>query len=138
MPPLSRHRLLALRATYLLLVVGLGVTNWPMIVAPPADLSHMSSVVRAMLGAVALLALLGLRHPAALLPLLLFELVWKTVWVLAYGLPMWRAGTLDAGTTETFVACLMGLVIFPLVIPWGHVARRYLTAPAERAGRRGG
>ena len=83
---------------------------------------------------VSLLALLGLRYPLRMVPLLLFELTWKTVWVLAIGLPLWRTGRLDAATSETWFACLMGLVIFPLAIPWGHVVRHYVTAPAERWG----
>jgi hypothetical protein len=56
-----------------------------------------------------------------MLPLLFVELAWKTIWVLSFGLPLWRAGLLDAGTAETLQACLFGLVLFPLVIPWGYV-----------------
>ncbi len=138
MSEISTFRLYALRATYLLMVVGLGITNWPMIVSPPADLSHMSSVVRAVLGAVSLLALSGLRYPIKMLPLLFFELIWKTIWVIAYGLPLWSAGKLDAGTSETMMACVLGLVIFPLAIPWGYAFRHYLKAPADRRVRRGG
>lgn len=130
---LSSFRLYLLRATYLLIAVGLGVTIWPLILksasAPP---EHMQGVVRALLGAVSLLALLGLRYPVRMLPLLLFELTWKTIWVLAIGLPLWRAGQLDAATRETWKACLMGLVIFPLVIPWGYVLRHYLRTPGDR------
>ena len=130
---LTTFRLYVLRATYLLVAVGLGVQIWPLIissaVAPPA---HMQGVVRAVLTAVSLLALLGLRYPVQLLPLLLFELTWKAVWVLAIGLPLWRAGRLDAATQETWVACLFGLVIFPLAIPWGYVLQHYVLARGER------
>ncbi len=136
MHEVSTFRLALLRATYLLIVVGLGVTHWPTIVSPPPDLSHMGSVVRAMLGAVSLLALLGLRYPLRMLPLLLFELVWKAIWVLAFGLPLWSADALDAGTSETLFACLMGLVIFPLVIPWRYVFAQYVRAPGEPWRRR--
>ena len=129
----SIFRLYLLRATYLLVAVGLGVQIWPLILrsaaAPPA---HMQGVVLAVLTAVSLLALLGLRYPIELLPLLLFELTWKAVWVLAIGLPLWRAGRLDAATHGTWIACLMGLVIFPLAIPWGYVLRHYVLARSDR------
>jgi hypothetical protein len=52
-----------------------------------------AGVVRAILAAVSLLALLGVRYPIQTLPLLPFELAWKTVWVLAIGLPLRRAGS---------------------------------------------
>ena len=76
----------------------------------------------------------GIRYPLQMLPLLLFELVWKSIWVLAIGLPLWSAGRLDADTRETWNACLMGLVLFPLVIPWGYVWRRYVRQPGDRWG----
>ena len=129
----SLVRLYLLRLTYLLIAVGLGVQIWPLILrsaaAPPA---HMQGVVRAVLTAVSLVALLGLRHPLQLLPLLLFELTWKTIWVLAIGAPLWRAGRLDAATGETWTTCLISIVLFVIVIPWGYVLRQYVLGHGER------
>ncbi len=129
----STIRLYVLRATYLLITVGLGVEIWPLILrsatVPP---EHMQGVVRAVLGAVSVLSTLGLRYPLRMLPLLLFELTWKTIWVVAIGLPLWRSGRLDAATAETWFACLMGLVIFPVAIPWGYIVRHYLRVPGDR------
>ena len=126
-------RLYLLRATYLLIAVGLGIQIWPLILrsaaVPPA---HMQGVVRAVLIAVSLLALLGVRYPLRLLPLLLFEFTWKAVWVLAIGFPLWRAGRLDAATGDTWTRCLFSLALFAAVIPWGHVLRHYGRAPGDR------
>ncbi|HXH27766.1 MAG TPA: hypothetical protein VNL37_01905 [Candidatus Polarisedimenticolia bacterium] len=136
MSDVSTFRLYLLRGTYLLIVVGLGTTIWPGILHPPSDLPHMNGVVRSLLGGVSLLAVLGIRYPLKMLPLLFFELVWKSIWILAFGLPLWSAGRLDPNTAETFKACLMGLVLFPLVIPWGYVFAHYLKAVGDRWGRR--
>ena len=92
----------------------------------------MRGVVRSVLGAVALLSVLGIRYPVRMLPLLFFELVWKSIWVLSFGLPLWSAHRLDAGTGETMQACLMGVVLFPLVIPWRYVFTHYVKAPGDR------
>lgn len=132
MPEVSIARLSILRATYLLLVVGLGVTIWPGIVSPPQNLSHMSGVARSVLGAVAVLAVLGIRYPLKMLPLLFFELVWKVIWVLAFGLPLWASGRLDPNTRDSLRDCLMGVVLVPLVMPWGYVIRNYLKAAGDR------
>jgi hypothetical protein len=134
MHDVSLLRLYLLRATYLLIAVGLGLTIWPLLLAPPPDLEHMRGVVWALLGGVSLLAVLGLRYPLQMLPLLLFELVWKAVWVLAIGLPRWSAGTLDAGMEQTMFDCLLGLVLVPLVLPWGYVRARYVRRPGDRWG----
>src|SRR3990170_8498600 len=128
----STFRLYLLRATYLLIAVGLGLQIWPGILNPPRDLDHMRGVVRSLLAAVSLLAVLGLRYPLQMLPLLLFELVWKSIWVLAIGLPLWFAGAFNAGTQETWNDCLVSIVLFLVAIPWGYVLANYVMQPGDR------
>lgn len=130
MSEVTTFRLYLLRAAYVLIVVGLGIQIWPEILFPPENPSHMGSVVTSVLGAVSLLAILGIRYPLKMLPLLFFEILWKGIWVLVFGLPP------DPSTQGTLFACLMGLVLFPLVIPWGYVFRHYLRAAGDRWGRR--
>jgi hypothetical protein len=137
MPEVSTFRLYLLRATYLLIVVGLGVTIWPGILHPPKDLALMRGVVRSLLGAVSLLAILGIRYPLTMLPLLFFELVWKSIWMLAFGLPLWASHQLDPDTQETFNACLMGVVLVPMVMPWRYVYANFVKARGDRWGKRG-
>jgi hypothetical protein len=125
----SRLRLHGLRATYLLLVVGLGATIVPGIFshAPMAR-----GVIPSLLGAVWLLALVGLRYPLQMLPLLLFELAWKTTWLIAFGLPQWSSGQLPPTFADDFQAIIAGMILMPLVIPWGYVHRHYVRRPADR------
>jgi hypothetical protein len=132
MKEVSTFRLYLLRATYLLMAVGLGLTIWPVIVQHPLDVPLMKSVVRALLGTVGLLALIGLRYPLQMLPLLLFELAWKVIWLLAFALPLWNAGRMDPVTMETVKECLLGIVIFPVVIPWGYVFAHYARKSGDR------
>lgn len=125
----SLVRLYVLRATYLLLVVGLGA----MIV--PEILSHglMSrGVIPALLGAVWALAFLGLRYPLEMLPLLMFELAWKSIWMIAYGLPQWSAGQLPPTFAEDSFNIAFGVILMPLVIPWPYAWRHYVKRPGAR------
>ena len=96
-------------------------------------------MILSVLGATALLAVLGIRYPIKMLPLLFFEFVWKSIWVLAFGLPLSLSGGLDPnvtfGGTETLIACLVGVVLVPIVMPWGYVLKHYLRAPGDRWGR---
>ena len=116
---------------YALIAVGLAVTIWPYIISPPDLVAGPKSVIRALLGALALMSLLGLRYPLQMLPILLFELLWKIIWVTASALPMWLGPGLDAYASETLFACLMGVVIVPIVVPWGYVIQRYIRSPSE-------
>ena len=128
---LSTVRLYLLRAMYLLMAVGLGLTVWPLIVAPSDLSAGPKTVIRALLGALGLLALLGIRYPVRMLPLLMFELLWKVIWVVAFALPVWLHGQLDAYASETLFACIMGVVLVPIVIPWRYVFGQYARAAAE-------
>lgn len=132
MRELSTFRLYLLRATYLLIVIGLGRDVWPALLNHPPSWTLWHGVGVSLLAAVTLLAALGIRYPVRMLPLLLFELVWKSIWLVAIALPLWAAGQIDAGKAETILACGLGLVIFPLVIPWPHVLAEYVRKPGDR------
>ncbi|HEX8212719.1 MAG TPA: hypothetical protein VF584_21265 [Longimicrobium sp.] len=136
MHELSTLRLNLLRAMYLLIAVLMGLQIWPLILASPKMPEHMRGVVWAMLGALTLLCALGVRYPVRMMPLLLFELAWKCIWVAAFGLPLWSAGRLDAGTSDTLFSCVLGLVLVPLVLPWPYIFAKYLKAPGDPWRRR--
>ena len=129
--PVPLWRLYLLRALYLIIVVGLGIEIWPGIIHHQTPWELMYGVVQCVLAAVSLLAILGLRYPLQMLPLLLFELVWKSLWLLVVAVPLWSAQQMDARTWETAIACLMG-VIFLIAIPWGYVWANYVMKPGDR------
>lgn len=131
MPEVSTFRLYLLRAMYLLIAAGMGLTIWPLIISPPEMAADSKTVVRAFLGALTLLCVLGIRYPLRMLPLLLFELLWKLIWVIAFALPLWLTDSLDANGQETLFACMMGVILVPLVLPWGYLYRLYVQAPGD-------
>jgi hypothetical protein len=127
-------RLYALRAGYLLLVVGLGLVVWPGILHHDKPWSLMGGVVKCMLGAMGALAVIGLRYPLKMLPLLFFEMAWKALWLIVVALPLWRAGAMDADTTEmAFEVSVVAVIV--AVVPWGYVAATFLAGPGDRWGR---
>lgn len=131
MNELSLLRLYALRAGYLLLVLGLGLTIWPGMIHHDRPWTLMGGVVHCMLAAMSALAILGLRYPLQMLPLLFFEVVWKAFWLIVVALPLWSSHQMDADTQETANECLLVLV-FLVVIPWPYVLANYITKRGER------
>lgn len=128
----STFRLYLLRAAYLLFAVGLAVFIWPGIIRPPADLPHLNAAIRSLLGGLSLLFFLGVRYPLKMLPMLLFELVWKSIWLLAFALPRWFAGQLDGEMQAEFSTYVISVILVAVVLPWRYMIRSYLTAPADR------
>ena len=71
-PQLSLRRLNLMRVGYAFMGFGLVVVKWPLL--PEAHSQPLfESVVTCLLVAMSVLALLGLRYPVKLLPVLLFE-----------------------------------------------------------------
>jgi hypothetical protein len=131
MNDVSTFRLYVLRFLYLFMAVGLGFTIWPQILHHPTPWSLWHGVGCSLLGAVSILAALGIRYPLAMLPVLFFELVWKTIWLLAVALPLWSSHQMDAENLETVQNCLLGVIV-PLVIPWPYVWKNYVKKSGDR------
>ncbi len=131
MGELSTLRLYLLRVAYLIIFVGLALMIWPLILWHDDSVPHMNTAVRALLGGVCLLAGVGLRYPVKMLPVLLFELVWKTIWIVSFGLPLWMKGKLTGDYADTMFNCLTTVILIPL-LPWGYIYRNYITAPGDR------
>jgi hypothetical protein len=118
-----------LRLGYLVMGGGLAVFKWPLLVDhEPWSLAE--GTVECLLVGMSLLALLGLRYPVRMLPILLFEVTWKLIWLGVVALPAWLDGTLDAATSEQVVKVLW-VVIVIAVIPWRHVLTSWATAAAD-------
>ncbi|MCA9631065.1 MAG: hypothetical protein KC766_25545 [Myxococcales bacterium] len=125
MRPLSTLRLTLLRACYGVLVVGLSLRYAPVFIDGLSSLPRMDGVVVALLSALGILSVAGLFSPLRMLPLLVFEIVWKLIWASTVALPKWLQGPLDGGTLSILVNCAVALP-FVFIVPWRYVARTFL------------
>lgn len=122
---MGKHKLWFLRSMYGFIALGLMLTIWPDILLRDDYSADSGSVVLALLGALSLLCLLGIFRPMKMLPLLMFEFLWKLIWVLGFALPMALMDGLDPYASETLFACVIGLVLVPLALPWRYIKKRY-------------
>lgn len=125
MTAVSPWRLNALRALYLLIFAGLSVQIWPAVLHHRPDWPLMDSVAACMLAAFGALCGLGVRYPLQMLPLLLWEMCWKVLWLSLVALPLWWAGRLDEDTAHTVFECAF-VILIPLLLPWRYVVGHYV------------
>jgi hypothetical protein len=128
-PALPLARLHAMRAGYLMMGIGLAVVKWPQL-ADVHSRPLYEGVTLCMLTVLSLLALLGLRHPVRLLPVLLFESAWKLTWLALVVLPRAVAGDLEPEFRQVAVTCTLVVVVLA-VVPWRHVWRSYVRGPGD-------
>ena len=124
-------RLHAMRVGYAFMGVGLAIVKWPLVINYDQSFPLYEGVVAVLLTAMSLLAFLGLRYPIRLLPILLFECLWKLIWLGVVALPAATAGSVDAAMSKVLVNCSLVIVILA-VVPWGYVWRHYVVAKGDR------
>jgi hypothetical protein len=67
-----------------------------------------------------------------MLPLLIYEVAWKTIWLTAVALPVWlNHGPIDDELAATIQACLL-ILPFYLIIPWRYVLANFVQEPGDR------
>lgn len=131
--PLPLWRLNLLRFGYLVMGGGLVIVKWPLLLERETW-GLYEGTVECLLVAMSVLALLGLRYPRRMLPILLFEVGWKALWLGLVALPLWLDGRLE-GATRVEAGAVLWVVIVAAVIPWRHVIRDYV-APGDPWRRR--
>jgi len=127
----SLARLYLLRAVALFVVVDGFWSKLPDVIYPDL-VSPSRGILPSFLAALWVSAFLAFRYPLRMMPLFLFELIWKTLWLIDYGAPQWLAGP----ASPRLARDLFEIGFFPLpialILPWGFIWRRYIRAPAER------
>jgi hypothetical protein len=130
-PEVALWRLYTLRLCYLILAGGVGTYYWPVVIHHTSELAITHGIQFGLLGGLGMTAVLGLRYPVQMLPLLLFELIWKAVYLVFFALPLWSAHEITAAVAEDIKAVAMVVILVPL-IPWGYVFRNYVVKRGER------
>lgn len=123
-------RLYVLRACYAILAAGQGSIQVPAFLHH-AHWTQASAAAHSFLLALALLSIVGIRYPLGMLPLLVYELLWKMIWLCGIALPLWAANQVDADTRHSFFEIAPVVILFPL-LPWGYIFSNYLKKPADR------
>ncbi len=127
---LPLYRLNLMRVGYAVMGFGLVAVKWPLLVTHPDPWPLYEGVETCLLVGMSVLALLGLRYPVRLLPILLFECAWKIIWLSVVAAPQLAAGTMDAATRGVMVNCLVGVIVFA-VVPWRYVWQEYVAAKGD-------
>src|SRR5215218_3377265 len=99
MAQVSLLRLYVMRAFFLLLFLERAYTALPALIARSTPLGVWDGVAYSFWGALAMLALIGVRYPLQMVPVLLMFLLYKMLWLIGVALPLWRTGVpLDSDT----------------------------------------
>lgn len=121
-----------LRALYFLMATFLAFDVWSYVFTHQGSWQSQEGMVWSVWGAFSTLAILGVFRPLKMLPILLLEIFYKSMWLVLVAYPLWRAGTLAGSPAEGMFQVFIPIVIVYLIIPWGYVFKSYALGTAKR------
>ena len=130
--PIHMH---LLRVVYALMLLGMGPTAWSALLQHGGSLEPMRAVAFCVWAAYGSLSLFGLLHPLRMLPIVVFMIFYKTLWLCVVAYPLWHAGRLAGSAAEELTWLFIAAPALALAVPWGYVLRHFVMGrrPASTA-----
>ena len=122
-PPINIY---LLRLLFTLMFFFLGYDSWSHILHHTGPWDPANSAAWFMWGSCAFIAVIGVRRPLKMLPIVLFEIIYKTAWLIVVAYPLYQRNQLIGSPAEGMADNFM-LVILPIVaMPWRYFFRTYI------------
>lgn len=116
----------AMRAIYGLMFFLMGSDAWRYILTYEGIWEVDSAMNWSVWGAFSLLAFIGLFRTVEMIPVMLLEILYKSIWLILVALPLYQSGNLSDQATDGMLFPFL-LVILPIfAVPWGYVVRKYM------------
>ncbi|HKP37749.1 MAG TPA: hypothetical protein VJT71_12910 [Pyrinomonadaceae bacterium] len=115
-----------LRVIYFLMFVGVGLSVWRTLFTHEGPWDHTKAVAFCVWAAYTTLGVLGLIRPLRWLPIIIFMIFYKTLWLIVVAYPLWRAGTLSGSPAEEMARVFIWAPVFILIVPWVYVFKNYV------------
>lgn len=119
-----------LRLFFAAMVIVLGSNQLNYILEGASEWTRWRGLGHSMLFALAVFAIGGLFRPLVFLPIMIYEIAWKAVWLVVVALPPWLAGQEIPSVVNT-KSSIIGICLIIIVIPWKYVWWKYFTQPIE-------
>jgi hypothetical protein len=115
-----------LRLLFTLMFLFLTYDSWAHIIRHTGPWDPANSAAWFMWGSCSVISIIGIIRPLKMLPIVLFEIIYKTAWLIVVAYPLYQRNEL-AGSPAEHMADNFMLVILPIVaMPWRYFFRTYI------------
>ena len=115
-----------LRAIYFLMAVVVARYAWLSILRHEGPWDPYRAMAFCVWATYPTMAILGVAHPLRMLPIMVFMIGYKLLWLIIVAYPLWRAGTLAGSPVDGIAASFAQSLVVALVVPWGYVFRTFV------------
>jgi hypothetical protein len=121
-----------LRLLYLLMLAMVAPGAWGALIRHEGPWDPVHAAALCVWATYPSLAVFGLFRPLRWLPLMVFTVGYKTLWLAFVAWPLWRAGLLAGSSAEEMAFAFAFTPVLAAVVPWGHVWREYVHIGSTR------
>ena len=115
-----------MRLIYILMATFLAMDVWTHIITYDQRWDPSDAMNWSVWAAFTFFAVIGIFHTVKMIPIMLLEIVYKTIWLILVALPLFLDGNLSDDTTDGMIYPFL-FVILPLIfVPWGYVVKKYI------------
>lgn len=122
----------ALRLIYFLMLVFVGSDSWNSIITHQGPWDHVRAVAFCVWASYSTLSVLGLVHPLKMLPIMIFMIGYKLLWLVIVAYPLWRAGALAGSPAEEMTHVFLWIPLPIIAVPWKYVFQNYVMWPKRK------
>ena len=120
-----------LRLLFLLVVVFVGSDSWSSIIKHEGQWDHVKAAAICMWAAYSVLSIFGLINPLKWLPIVMFEILYKIIWLAIVAYPLWSTNQLAGSPAEGMTRAFLWVVLPIVAMPWGYAFRTYIRPPKK-------
>ena len=115
-----------LRTVFALIFLFVGYDSWSALIKHDGPWDPMRAAALSMFASYSLLSILGVFRPLKMLPIMIFVVLYKTIWLLFVAYPLWAAGQLAGSPAEGMARIFMWVPLAIVVVPWKYVLEKYV------------
>ena len=112
-----------LRLLFLLVVVFVGSDSWSGILKYQGQWDHVKAAAMCMWAAYSVLAICGLINPLKWLPIVMFEIFYKIIWLVIVAYPLWSTNLLAGSPADGMTHAFLWVILPIVAMPWAYAFR---------------
>ncbi len=115
-----------LRMFYFLMAAFIATDSWKTLLTETGPWDHFKAMSFCVWAAYTTLGVLGLIHPLRMLPIMIFMIFYKSLWLIVVAYPLWRTGTLAGSPAEAMTRAFIGVPVAIIAVPWIYFFKNYV------------
>ena len=123
-----------LRLFYFLMAFFVATDSWRAIITHEGPWDRFRAMSVCVWAAYATLGVFGLIHPLKWLPIMIFMIFYKSLWLIIVAYPLWREGELAGSPAGEMTGAFLGVPVAMLAVPWKYVFENYIYKPKKNMG----